>query len=447
MKRISCSVVTSLAMLSMIGCSAAAPGASAPPASAPAKSQEGEAPKPSAQPSGPVTLKIGGIEYQYTKAVIEAFQKKNPNIKVEFNPGNNDFEDGSIQALLRSGSGPDVMVASSGPGRIGLLADAGLILPIEDTLKKYNIESRYQKWVIDQTRTQGHGKVFELVEGVDVFSVYYNKEMFAKYNLKPPTTWEEFLDICAKLKSAKVPPIAAGFRKGIGGGWMLGNLLEASAGKDRMTDVIYGNGKFDQKEIILGGEMLKQLVDGGYVDGKEASAIDQAQAQAAFINGQAAMTISSQGFIASERKKGGDVSKFDSFLLPSRESGRPARPSAGLAHSWVVNATTKNRDAADKWLDWVSSEEYLQIAAANGGALVPVIEAASKVKNDPAIEAATAMLKNGAGYNPSVYLPAKAKDAWYAAADGIVTGTLPPAEAMKAVEAELSKAKQAAAKK
>lgn len=440
MKRISLLLLTS--MITMAGCSAAAPGASTAPAPAPAADPPKGGSEP-AKPAGPATLKIGGIEYQYTKAVIEGFQKKNPDIKVEFNPGNNDFEDGSIQALLRSGSGPDVMIASSGPGRVGLLSAAGLILPIEDALKKYNIESRYQKWVIDQTRTQGKGKVYELVEGVDVFAVHYNKEIFEKNGVKPPATWEEFISLCAKLKSNNVVPIAAGFRKGIGGGWMLGHLVEAAAGKDRMTEVIFGNGKFDQKEIILAGEMLKQLVDNGYLNGKEASAIDQAQAQAAFLNGQAAMTFSSQGFIASERKKGNDVSKFDTFLVPSREAGRPARPSAGLAHSWIVNATTKNVPAAEKWLDWVSSEEYLQIAAAAGGSLVPVIEAASKVKNDPAIEAAGVMLKNGAGYNPSVYLPAKAKDAWYAAAEGIVTGRMAPADAMKMVEVELAKAKQA----
>lgn len=442
MRRIWCFLLASSIIVSLFGCSAAAPGAMKPTADGESAKVEGNTAQPTGNPDSPVTLKIGGVEYQYTKAVIEGFEKKNPAIKIEFTAGGNNFEDGSTQAFLRSGSGPDVMVLGSGPGRIGLLSNAGLILPIEDTMKKYNIESRYQKWVIDQTRTQGNGKVYELVEGVDVFSVYYNKDIFSKYDLKPPSSWDEFIAICAKLKSANIAPITAGFRNGIGGGWMLGSLVEAAAGKDRMTDVIYGSGKFDQEEIILGGELLKQLVDGGYVDGKEASAIDQAQAQAAFLNGKAAMTISSQGFIAADRKKGNDVSKYDSFVIPSLESSRPARPSAGLAHSWVVNASTKHLDAAEKWLDWVSSEEYLQIVAANGGSLVPVVEAASNVKNDPAIEAASTMLKDGAGYNPSVYLPAKAKDAWYAAADGIVTGTLTPADAMKKIEAELAIAKQ-----
>ena len=157
------------------------------------------------------------------------------------------------------------------------------------------------------------------------------------------------------------------------------------------------------------------------------------------------MTISPQGFIAAARREGTDVSKFDSFVLPSREEGRPGRPSAGLAHSWVVNinAPKEKLFAIEKWLEWLSSEEYLTIAAANGGSLVPVINAASNIKHDPAIEVANELLKNGAGYNPSVYLPAKAKDAWYAAAEGIVAGTMTPTEAMQMVEAALSQEKQA----
>jgi raffinose/stachyose/melibiose transport system substrate-binding protein len=389
-----------------------------------------------------VTLKVGGIEYQYTQAEIKEFEKRNPDIKIEWNEGGNNFEDGSIQALLRSGSGPDVMVVSSGPGRVGLLSDAGLIKPLEATLLAYNIEVRYQDWVIDQTRTQGKGKVYELVEGVDVFQVYYNKEMFDKVGIAVPTTWQEFMDNSKKLKEADILPIVAGFRKGIGGGWMLGNIVEASAGKDVMTDVIYGDGKFDQEQIILGAEMLKELVDNNYVNGKEAASIDQNQAQAAFLSEQAAMNFSPQGMIAKARKEGTDVSKFGSFLLPSREEGRPSRPSAGLAHSWIISESTKNMAAAERWLDWVSSEDYARVAAENGGTLVPVVKLPIDIKLDPAIEDATKKLENGAGYNPSVYLPAKAKDAWYAAAEGIITGSITPEDGMKGVEKELAPTKK-----
>ena len=40
---------------------------------------------------------------------------------------------------------------------------------------------------------------------------YYNKALFAQYDLTPPETWDEFLAVCATLKQNDVTPIAVGF--------------------------------------------------------------------------------------------------------------------------------------------------------------------------------------------------------------------------------------------
>ena len=42
---------------------------------------------------------------------------------------------------------------------------------------------------------------------------FYNKDMFAKAGVQPPTTWDEFVDVCAKLKAAlpDVAPVVANY--------------------------------------------------------------------------------------------------------------------------------------------------------------------------------------------------------------------------------------------
>ncbi|HEV8633891.1 MAG TPA: hypothetical protein VG370_06580 [Chloroflexota bacterium] len=40
---------------------------------------------------------------------------------------------------------------------------------------------------------------------------FYNKEMLAKANVKPPQTWAEFADVCQKLKLAGFTPVAANY--------------------------------------------------------------------------------------------------------------------------------------------------------------------------------------------------------------------------------------------
>ncbi len=392
-------------------------------------------------PSNPVTLKIAGIQYGYTPTVIAAFMKRNPTIKVNFSGGNVSFENGQIQTVLRSGHGPDVLLINSGPGRVGLLSSQGLIRSLDDVYKKYNITERYQKWVIDQIRTQGKGHIYEIVEGADVFQVYYNKEIFSKQGLQPPRTWAQFLADCNKLKEAGVLPIVAGVRDNFAGGWLMGTLVQASAGKDIMTNVIYGTGNFDQPKIVRGAQMLKDLVSKGYINGYQAAALTADQADAAFTHGRGAMIVFSQGHIISAQKNGVDVSKFGSFLMPSLNAGQPAQPIAGLAHSWVVDVNTKKMSAVEKWLNWVSSDDYLKIAVAHGGSLVPTLKVPQSIKLPPAIQDAAAKLEKGAGYNPSVYLPAAAKDAWYAAVQQLITGQASPEQAMKQIQSALAESR------
>lgn len=393
-----------------------------------------------------VTLKISGQQYPYSELALKAFGEKYPNIKLKIDFSNLRVEDGSVQAALRSGDvGPDLVLMSSGPGRIGVLAQQGLILQLNDMLDKNKILDRYQKWVVDQIKAQdSQGRVFEIPEGVDVFQIYYNKEIFNKYGIKlPPATWDDFLKLCQTLKDAGIQPLTAGFKNGIGVGWLGGLLIESAAGKDRMTKVIYSDGRFDQNEIINAGKMLKELVDKGYIKGKEALAIEHNQALPSFYSGQSAMVAIPQNVLLSVATKGEDVSKYGAFVFPSTEEGRPGRPSAGLATSWVVNANlAKNKiPSIEKFLDFVSSQEYQNIAFKNGGTVIPVLAQLPDVQYPPIMQDAIDKLTNGAGYNPSVYLAGKAKDEWFASLQGIVANEVTPEEAMKKIQKALEASK------
>lgn len=40
---------------------------------------------------------------------------------------------------------------------------------------------------------------------------FYNKEIFGKVGIKPPTTWAEFVDVCQLIKNAGITPVAANY--------------------------------------------------------------------------------------------------------------------------------------------------------------------------------------------------------------------------------------------
>lgn len=384
-----------------------------------------------------------GIEYPYTSAVIEAFHTAYPDLELDWAGGALSFENGQVQTTLQSGEAPDVLNVSSGPGRVGLLATSGLILSLEE-LYQLPVMSEYLPSVIEQIRNQNaDDQIYEVVEGLDVFQVYYNSGIFEEHGLQPPTTWEDFLAICQALKDSGVQPIMLGARDNFQGGWLFGNLVQASAGRDVMTDIIYGDGDFTQPGILRAAEILKQLVDEGYINGLEAAALTGDQAEAAFGQGQGCMIVQGQGLPIGLENDGIDTSNIEPFLLPSLNEGQAPAPTAGLAHSWVLNADTENLEAAETWLQWVASEEYLQVAMSNGGSLVPARVIPEGITLPPPIQDASTKLAAGAGYNPSVYLPTAAKDGWYAAMQMIITGQASPEEAIASLQAALEESRTA----
>ena len=391
-----------------------------------------------------VTLKIAGIGYDYSQTAVDTFQAAHPELNVEWAEGALVFEDGSLQTVLQSGEGPDVINVSSGPGRVGLLASSGLILSLDDFYNRSGIAEKYQPGVVEQIRAQNaDGQIYEIVEGLDVFQIYYWTDTFEEAGVAVPTTWDEFLAGLRTLKESGTTPIVLGARDNFQGGWFAGGILQASMGRDAMTDVIYGGGAFNQPNTVRAAEHLKQLVDEEYISGLEAAALTGDQADAAFAERQGVMKVAGQGFPISLTNDGVDISKLSSFLFPPLNEGQAAAPTAGLAHSWVVNATTKQIGAVESWLEFVASDEYLQVAATKGGALVPARIVPAEVTLSTWVQDAATKLAVGAGYNPSVYFPAAAKDAWYAAIQMILTDQASPQEAVDAIQAAFDESRAA----
>ncbi|MGI8486357.1 MAG: ABC transporter substrate-binding protein [Thermomicrobiales bacterium] len=376
--------------------------------------------------------------------MADPFEKANPNISIELSSDVLTFENGSLQTTLQSGEGPDVLSVNSGPGRVGLLASSGLILPLDDLYASTGIADVYLPDVMQQIRDQNaDGKIYEIVEGLDVFQFYYRKDIFEKQGLVPPKSWDDFLTLCQSLQDSGTQPILLGARDNFQGGWLLGNLVQASAGREAMTEVIYGKGDFTQPNIVRAADLLKQLVDKEYIKGLEAAALSGDQAQAAFGQAQGAMIVLAQGQVLSLGRDGIDLGSIGSFLLPSLNTGQAPAPTSGLATSWVISAATKQRDAAEAWMKWAASDDFLRIEIENGGFLVPARKVPDGVVLPPTLQDAVDKLAKGAGYNPSVYFSAPAKDAWYAAVQTIITGQSSPEKAFANVQAGLEKGRAA----
>ena len=56
------------------------------------------------------------------------------------------------------------------------------------------------------------GQLYQVATGLSHLNWIYNKDMFDKAGVQPPTTWDEFVTVCSKLKASGVTPIAANYQ-------------------------------------------------------------------------------------------------------------------------------------------------------------------------------------------------------------------------------------------
>ena len=126
---------------------------------------------------------------------IAAFMKKNPNIQIEqtYVPDAPQI----FQTRVAANDVPDLF--THWPERITYweLCKQGIMLDLTDQpwLKKIDTP------ILDRGRYQG--KVYCQPVALLTFGVIYNVDMYAKYNIKIPTTWTDFIKVMDKFKAER----------------------------------------------------------------------------------------------------------------------------------------------------------------------------------------------------------------------------------------------------
>ena len=81
-----------------------------------------------------------------------------------------------IKPALSSGTGPDIFYYNLGPGFAGVLAKAGLAMPLDDAYAEKGWDKRIYPWT--RERSTFDGKSYGVANELEFIGVYYNKRMF-----------------------------------------------------------------------------------------------------------------------------------------------------------------------------------------------------------------------------------------------------------------------------
>lgn len=138
----------------------------------------------------------------YPDAIEELIDKHNKDnndviVKCEFIPWENNYQ--VFMTAIVSGSAPDVATTSSGyPVPFGSM---GALLPLDSIIEEWEQEGiidDFDELALDIFKYGG--KTMAIPWQIDVRGFFYRKDVFEQLGIELPNTFDEFLDVCRKIK-------------------------------------------------------------------------------------------------------------------------------------------------------------------------------------------------------------------------------------------------------
>ncbi|WP_213815662.1 ABC transporter substrate-binding protein [Glaciihabitans sp. dw_435] len=303
--------------------------------------------------------------------------------------------------VLNSNAAPDILEYNKGNATAGLLASQGLLTDLDPAVKAYGWDKKLAESIqttarYSDTGVMGSGAFYGIPNYGEFVETYYNKDMFAKYNVAVPTTFAEFEAALATFKAAGITPLAESVAEyPLGQLWY--QLALSKATRQWVTDYQTYTGKvdFQDEDFTFATDTIKSWVDKGYIS-KDATGLKAEDAGTNFEKGVNPIFYSGSWWYGRfvDEIKGFD---WGTFLYP--ESDMAPGSSGNL---WVVPENSKNKDLAYKFIDITMSPEIQALIGNNGG--IPVAATASDITDPKSKELIdnfnTLTARDGIGFYP-----------------------------------------------
>jgi len=277
---------------------------------------------------------------------VDGFQKANPKYSLEREAVPIEDQRSVIQTRLQSNTPPDVFEYDTGPGFGGVLAGAGLLMPLDDAYK----QNGWKVYDWARQRATYDGKTYGVPDRVEEIIVYYNKSLVPE----PPTTVEELMEIADDLKGRDIIPFAFGDQEQWPGGHMFSIGASNVLGREGLDEILYRDGRWDTDEVITAIDVIfRDFNERGYYP-EGVNAITYDDANSLFFSGQAAMAPTGTWLVPTIVESVQDF-EVGVFPFPSID-GSGISPPAGVGSGLFVADNAKETEGAIAFIDYLQQD-------------------------------------------------------------------------------------------
>ena len=290
-------------------------------------------------------------------AIFDTYEKKHPGIKVDFNAFKNTEYNLKLTTGLAGAKGPDVAQVRS-YGQLQPTIASKSLLPLDGIVDL----SGWDANVVKSAKGKEDGKLYAVPLAQQTLQMYYNKDLFARNGLTPPTTWAQFMAVNSKLKAAGVVPMAVGAKDD----WTLPILHQVLAaprfgGSTFETAVTTGKKTFNDPDWVTSVDVVKQLQP--YMPSSVVG-VAYTDAQILFTSGKAAMFPGGSFELAFFQKQAPGLN-MGVFQVPAPVGSPSMDPTTtGYADgAFGVSAKSDAQDASKELVKWMATKEFGQLVA------------------------------------------------------------------------------------
>jgi raffinose/stachyose/melibiose transport system substrate-binding protein len=318
------------------------------------------------KPKVSVWIEDGDLAQCYVDA-LSTYNSDSSLGEVEFVRQANNWD--VVRTALAGGSGPDVVI-TPGPSFVFELANAGLLLPLDE----YSSSLGWDENIVDWALSLGsvNDTLYSVPVELETMILYYNKTLFEQNGWTAPKTVDELMTLAQTIQDAGIMPFSgsnAEWRPA--NEWYASAFFNAVAGPQAVYEALSGTRPWTDETFVEAISALDTLQQNGWISGglENYYTITTDEYWHAFGSGEAAMVIEGSWAYATIGnyfgEAAGNTNDWDWVPFPSA-SGEDTF-AIGVGSTYSINAASKVPDAAADYLSYFFAPETQATLTANCG--------------------------------------------------------------------------------
>jgi raffinose/stachyose/melibiose transport system substrate-binding protein len=387
----------------------------------------------------PITLNVWHIWPTGTnKTIIDTFIKKyekdnNVIIKTEATQAD-EYQQRKLKVAISGGTVADVFY-TYGAGYSAPFIAAKAALPLDSFIAKTKMNDRIIKGMTNYLTY--NNKVYGFPVKFWAGALFCNTKLFKDNNLQIPKTFDELLAVVKAFRAKNITPMVLGAKDAWHIGMIQNALAVRTAGADYCNKALSGKASLNTPEIVKSAQMLVDLNNAGaFVKGTLGVSSDEAQMD--FFMGKVPMYFGGSwlpvNFESSENQVKGLVKAVP---MPTVTGGKGGVDQflGGCIEGYMVSSKTKYPEEAIKFA--AALAEYQSVEGYKlGDGVACYKNNVDPAKMNPVLAQVMQLTNKATGFVLAwdTFLQGAAIDTHYNLLQGLIGGTVTPAEFAKQMQ-------------